>query len=96
MMQAPPREAYQQDPRNNPALRVLAARQRIQEAAEEESNNRGRRGFAGRTYVDAGAIQLALMRKAHGENDSRIEEALSIKKGRLGVLGKGIVDSVSV
>jgi len=95
MMQAPPREAFQQDPRDNPALRVLAARQRIQEAAEEERNNLGRRGFSGRTYVDAGAIQLALMRKAHGENDSRIEEALSIKKGRLSVLGKGIVESVS-
>jgi hypothetical protein len=96
MMQEPPREVYQQDPRDNPALRVLAARQRIQEAAEEERNNMGRRDFAGRTFVDAGAIQLALMRRAHGENDSRIEEALSIKKGRLGVLGKGIVETVSV
>lgn len=96
MMQAPPREAYQQDPRDNPALRVLAARQKIQERAEEERNNMGRRNFPGRMYVDAGAIQLALMRRAHGENDSRIEQALSIKKGRLGVLGTEIVETVSV
>lgn len=94
-MQIPPRSAFP-DPSDNPALRVLAARQKIQEAAEEERNMLGRRGFAGRTYVDAGAIQLALMRRGHGEQDHRIEEALGMKKGRLGVLGKGIVDSVAV
>lgn len=82
------------DLRENPALRVLEARQRIQDEADEELANMGRRGFAGRKYVDASVIQLALMRKARGEPEAHIEEALGIKKGRLAVLGKGIVGSV--
>ncbi|KAF2703883.1 hypothetical protein K504DRAFT_473581 [Pleomassaria siparia CBS 279.74] len=95
MMQAPYQSAFP-DPKENPALRVLAARQRIQELADEERNNVGRRGFQGRQYVDASAIQLALMRRSLGESDQRIEEALGIKKGRLSVLGTGIVDSVAI
>jgi len=93
MMTSPPQSAFP-DPRDNPALRVLAARQRIAEDAEEELSMVGRRTFEGRKYVDVGIIQLALMRRKHGEPEQRIEEALGIKRGRLGVLGKGIVDSV--
>lgn len=90
MMQELPVSAFP-DPRNNPVLRVLEARQRITDEAEDELRDVGRRGFAGRTYVDAGIIQLALMRQAKGEPDSRIEEALGIKKGRLSVLGRRTV-----
>lgn len=93
MMQAPPPSAFP-DPRNNPVLRVLEARQRIADEAEDELRDVGRRGFAGRKYADAGLIQLALMRRAKGEPDSRIEEALGIKKGRLSVLEKGTVSTV--
>lgn len=88
-----PRSAFP-DPRNNPVLRVLEARQRIAEAAEDEMRDVGRRSFKGRTYLDAGLIQLALMRRAKGEPDARIEEGLGIKKGRLSVLGGGIVAPV--
>jgi len=94
MMMEPPQSAFP-DLRDNPALRVLEARQRIQEIAEEEKGMAGRRGFLGRKYIDAGAVQLALMRRARGESDQKIEEALGIKRGRLGVLGRGIVDPVS-
>ncbi|KAF2658558.1 hypothetical protein K491DRAFT_592937 [Lophiostoma macrostomum CBS 122681] len=93
MMQAPPQSAFP-EPRDNPALRVLEARQRIQDEAEGELENVGRRGFGGRKFVDAGVITLALMRKSRGEPDSSIEEALGIKRGRMSVLGKGIVQSV--
>lgn len=93
MMQAPPQSAFP-DPRDNPALRVLEARQRIQDEAERDLENMGRRGHAGRKYMDAGLIQLALMRRKRGEPDAKAEDALGIRRGRLAVLGKGIVDSV--
>ncbi|KAH7079179.1 hypothetical protein BKA63DRAFT_259886 [Paraphoma chrysanthemicola] len=95
IMQAPPASAFP-DPRNNPVLRVLEARQRISDLADDELRHVGRRGFAGRTYVDAGIITLALMRQARGEPESRIEQALGIKKGRLSVLGKGTVGAVQM
>ena len=93
MYQAPPASAFP-DPRNNPVLRVLEARQRISDEAEDELRDVGRKGFAGRKYVDAGLIQLALMRQARGEPDSRIEEGLGIQKGRLSVLGRRTVAAV--
>ena len=95
MMQAPPQSAFP-DPRNNPVLRVLEARQRIADEAEAEMSNVGRRGFEGRKYVDAGVITLALMRRARGEPAARIESSLGIKKGRLGVLGPGTVGAVAL
>ena len=94
-MNSPPQSAFP-DPRNNPVLRVLEARQRIAEAAEEELRDVGRRGFKGRTYVDAGLVTLALMRRARGEPAERIEEGLGIRKGRLSVLGNGIVGPVEL
>ena len=39
---------------------------------------------------------LAMMRQAKGEPDSRIEDALGIKRGRLSVLGKGTVEAVAL
>lgn len=96
MMNALPQSAFP-DPRNNPVLRVLEARQRIAEAAEEELRDVGRKGFKGRTYVDAGLVTLALMRRERGEPVERIEESLGIRKGRLGVLGEeGVVGSVEL
>ncbi|CAN9174333.1 unnamed protein product [Alternaria alternata] len=95
MMQSLPQSAFP-DPRNNPVLRVLEARQKIADQAEDELRDVGRRGFQGRTYVDAGVITLAMMRQAKGEPDSRIEDALGIKRGRLSVLGKGTVEAVAL
>ncbi|KAF2109291.1 hypothetical protein BDV96DRAFT_244517 [Lophiotrema nucula] len=90
---SPPINAFP-DPRENPALRALRARQRIQEEADEEVTMMGRRGFEGRKYVDVGLVSLALTRRRKGEPDARIEESLGIKKGRLAALGSGIVDSI--
>lgn len=95
MMQAPPQSAFP-DARNNPVLRVLQARQRIADEAEGELSNLGRRGFEGRKYVDAGVIQLALMRQARGEPTQRIEQGLGIKRGRLSLLSSGIVGAVQM
>lgn len=95
MMQAPPPSAFP-DPRNNPVLRVLEARQRITDEAEDELRDVGRRGFAGRKYVDASTIQLALMRQARGEPISRIEQSLGIKQGRLSILGRGTTGAVNL
>ncbi|USP82644.1 uncharacterized protein yc1106_09918 [Curvularia clavata] len=95
MMQSAPQSAFP-DPRNNPVLRVLEARQQIAETAEEELREAGRRGFEGRRYVDAGVITLALMRRGKGEPDERIERSLGIRKGRLGILGKGVVGAVAM
>jgi 3-deoxy-7-phosphoheptulonate synthase len=89
MMQAPPQSAFP-DPRNNPVLRVLESRQKIQDEADEELSNVGRRGFTGRKYADAATVQLAMMRQMRGEPDQRIEAALSIKKGRLSLIKKGV------
>jgi 3-deoxy-7-phosphoheptulonate synthase len=93
MMDELPRSAFP-DPGSNPALRILDARQRIQQEAEEELENVGRRSFRGRNYVDASTITLALMRRQRGEPDGRIEEALGIKKGRLSALVQGMITSV--
>ncbi|KAJ4362174.1 hypothetical protein N0V95_001522 [Ascochyta clinopodiicola] len=93
MMQAPPQSAFP-DARNNPVLRVLEARQRIADEAEQEMSQVGRRGFEGRKYVDAGVVQLALMRLARGEPAQRIEKGLGIQKGRLGLLSPGTVGAV--
>lgn len=92
-MSAPPQSAFP-SPRDNPALRVLDARERIQRVAEQELDKVGTRGFQGRRLVDVGILQLALMRRKRGERDASIEESLGIEKGRLGVLGKGIVEAV--
>jgi hypothetical protein len=94
MMNAPPQPMFP-DPRDNPALRVLDARQRIQEEADLDQEGVGRRGFSGRKYVDAGLIQNALVRRQRGEADASIEESLSMQKGRLSVLGKGVVGPLS-
>ena len=92
-VQAPPQAALA-DLRDNPALRVLEARQRIQDEAERELEGVGRRGFGGRKYVDASTIQLALMRRRHGQHDDNIEAGLGIQKGRLGALGNRVVEAV--
>lgn len=92
MAEAPP-HAFP-NPRDNPALRVLEARQRIQEEVDREQEGSNRRGFEGRSYIDAGTIQLALMRQRRGEPDARIEEAFGLRRGRLGVLKRGVVETV--
>ncbi|KAF2814609.1 uncharacterized protein BDZ99DRAFT_566575 [Mytilinidion resinicola] len=82
------------DPSTNPALTVLAARTRLQELAEEELSQTGRRGFQGRSFVDVAAVRQAMMLVQRGETQSKAEETVGLKKGRLGALGRGIVEAV--
>ncbi|GFF54064.1 conserved hypothetical protein [Aspergillus lentulus] len=80
----------------NPALLVLTARQTAAKAAQEESEQIGRPGFAGREFVDAWTIRQALtMRDRQGLSLGEIEGMLRLKKGVLGRLGaKGVVGEV--
>lgn len=82
------------DPRTNPALMVLQARQRLQEEAEEEVLNVGRKGFPGRRFVDVSTVRQALLLRQKGEGEEDVERKLGFRKGRLSVLGKGIVEGV--
>ncbi|EAW10334.1 uncharacterized protein ACLA_048030 [Aspergillus clavatus NRRL 1] len=80
----------------NPALLVLAARQKIATAAEAEVEEIGRPGFAGREFLDAFTIRQALtMRDRQGLSEGEIEGVLRLKKGVLERLGrKGVVGEV--
>ncbi|PKX92922.1 uncharacterized protein P174DRAFT_452184 [Aspergillus novofumigatus IBT 16806] len=80
----------------NPALLVLTARQTAAKAAQEEAEQIGRPGFAGREFVDAWTIRQALtMRDRQGLSLGEIEGMLKLKKGVLGRLGaKGVVGEV--
>jgi len=73
---------------------VLQARQRLQEEAEEESLNVGRKGFPGRRFVDVSTVRQALLLRQKGEGEEDVERKLGFRKGRLSVLGKGIVEGV--
>lgn len=73
---------------------VLQARQRLQEEAEEELLSVGSRGFPGKRFADAGTVRQALLLRQKGEGEEEVERKLGLRKGRLGVLGKKIVEGV--
>lgn len=73
---------------------VLAARQRFQEEADTELENLGRKGFPGRKFLDVSAIRQALLLLQEGESEGVVEKRLGLRKGRLGVLGKRVVEGV--
>jgi hypothetical protein len=75
-------------------LTVLSARQRLQDTAETELQSVGRRGFQGREYVDIVAVRQAMLLVQGGKSVSVAEETVGLKKGRLGVLGRGIVEAL--
>lgn len=72
---------------------VLSARSRLQDEAEVEFMEGGKRGHAGRQYLDVYTIrQILQMRDQRGQSDKEIERVLGLKDGvveRLG--GKGVV-----
>ncbi|KAF2754415.1 hypothetical protein EJ05DRAFT_479405 [Pseudovirgaria hyperparasitica] len=79
-------------PASNPALIVLAARKRFQEIADQEHEDVGRKGFAGRTLLDAETIRQVLVLRGAGKRESDIETLLGLKKGVMGRLGaEGLV-----
>lgn len=83
-------------PSQNPTLRALAARRRVQEEAEAEFEEVGRRGFAGRRFVDAATVRNALkVRDAGVVSDAEIERQFGLREGTVGKLGrKGILRNV--
>lgn len=80
-------------PSNNPALQILAARQKWQDLADYEAGEYGRRGFKGRELLDAGTLRRVLtLRDRRGIADEKIEEMLELKRGTVKKLGpKGLV-----
>ena len=82
------------DPRTNPAIMVLEARARLQDEAEREFIEAGRRGHEGRQFLDVYTIrQILTMRDERGRNSGQIEKALGLKSGVVGRLGmEGVVE----
>ncbi|KAI9766626.1 MAG: hypothetical protein M1840_006437 [Geoglossum simile] len=85
--------ATTEDIRRNPALTLLSARSRLAEQAEAEALGVGKKGFPGRTFVDAVTLRRALkLRDEGGVADAEIEKRLGLKRGVVGRLGrKGLV-----
>lgn len=80
------------DPRKNPALTVLAARSRIQDEADAEFLEAGKKSFVGRRYVDVGIIRQILLMRERGVAPREIEKQLDLKSGVVEKLGaQGVV-----
>lgn len=79
------------NPRLNPALAVLDARSKLQDRAEAEFLEAGRRGHDGREFLDVYIIrQILTLRDQRKKSATEIERQLGLKKGvveRLGAAG---------
>ena len=76
------------DPRNNPALAVLDARAKLQDEAEREFLEAGKRGHEGRQFLDVYTIrQMLVMRDERGSGADSIEKALGLRQGAVDRLG---------
>ena len=83
------------DPLLNPALRILQARQQLQDEAERELEMLGRKGFEGRRFLRSGEIRDALVLREAGVGEEEIERRMGLKKGVVRVLApKGILKNV--
>ena len=90
MSQPFPVSQFAENPRNNPSIAILEARQRLQEEAEKEFQTGGRVG--GRQFLDVITIrQILQMRDERGMKAEDIEQRMGLKKGVVARLGpKGI------
>lgn len=83
---------------NNPALNIVHARDRIAKRWEEESEQMGRKGFAGRTLLGPKDVREVVRLREQGTlSDGEIERRFMLRQGILGeVLGRtdGVVGSV--
>lgn len=94
-MPAPPsgsRQPIFPSPSTNPALQVLAARERLAQEANEELSQAGRPGHGGKQFLDVLTVKRILTLKEGrngnaGMSDGEIEKALGLKKGLAGRLG---------
>ncbi|KAI9834400.1 MAG: hypothetical protein M1819_003011 [Sarea resinae] len=86
------------DPATNPAITLLKARDDLAQAAEREFLEAGRRGHAGREFLDVVTLQQALnLRDGKGVQPGEIERRLGLKPGVVQRLGKvGVVGSTGV
>ncbi|KAF2717138.1 hypothetical protein K431DRAFT_277533 [Polychaeton citri CBS 116435] len=79
------------NPRKNPAIAVLDARSRLQDEAEKEFMEAGRRGHEGRQYLDVFVLRTILQQRDQvGQKPAEIERELGLKAGvveRLGASG---------
>jgi hypothetical protein len=71
----------------NPAVRLLEARERLAAEAEEEFGNVGKKGAAGRRYLDVYTVRQVLQMREKGISSQEIEGKLGLRKGVVGVLG---------
>lgn len=81
------------DPRKNPAIAVLDSRARLQDEADIEFQQAGRRGHEGRQFLDVYMIrQILVQRDEKGKSASEIERSMGLKKGVVDRLGaRGVV-----
>ncbi|EMC94656.1 hypothetical protein BAUCODRAFT_73528 [Baudoinia panamericana UAMH 10762] len=79
------------DPRRNPALAVLDARARLQDQADKELQQAGRRGHEGRQFLDVFMIrEILVQRDEKGKSAAEIERGMGLRSGvveRLGPAG---------
>ncbi|CAK4032063.1 Hypothetical predicted protein [Lecanosticta acicola] len=82
------------NPRSNPALAVLEARSKLQDGADREFLEAGRRGHQGREFLDVYTIrQILTLRDEQRRKTDDIEKALGLKRGVVDRLGaSGVVE----
>ncbi|RMZ87976.1 hypothetical protein DV736_g4796, partial [Chaetothyriales sp. CBS 134916] len=81
---------------NNPAIAIVNARDRIARRFAEESEDLGRKAFAGRTLLSAREIREVISAKEQRRwGDSAIEKQFHLKSGVLAeILSGGAVKNV--
>jgi len=87
--------AANMNPASNPALRILQARGQLQDQADKEFENVGRKTFQGRQFLDVTMVSQVLMARKKGIPDQEIEKQMGLKSGVVGRLGiKGVVEAI--
>lgn len=74
-------------PSNNLVLSALAARERLQDEADQEFQNLGTSSSQGRRFLPASMIRDVLVMKERGAQDHEVEHRFNLKKGVLETLG---------
>lgn len=74
---------------------VLDARSRLQDEAEREFLDAGKRGHAGRKFLDVGVIRQVLMMRERGMEGADIERRLGLAAGVTRSLGsRGVFEAM--
>jgi len=81
------------NPRSNPAIAVLESRSKLQDEAELEFLEAGKRGHGGRQFLDIYTVrQMLVLRDEKRQSAAQIEKALGLKAGSVDRLGSpGVV-----